>query len=780
MPARAYTPASALAGDHALLVVGIGDLGARVLGNLRQEFDRLQMPANVARLLVWNPAGDPREDHNLFESFDVADYLQDARHASLREQVAHVDVDEIVRDTADRPHLAASSYVALHHNASRMLLVTIQEALEALRHANPESLLRLLVIGDLGEGCVAGSLTPLLLQLRPHIDLRKVELEVWVATRSESPDECIEPSRADLQCASSVQQVEAFVLGDGSWTLPGTHGLREDRMAQGPLVPQVTVFGAGDDVVRHSPQVLASIIANNVLAHETTPLHKTLQEERDYHGEEILEQRWKNLRGELSPTRCATFQAAGIKADCMPAVLHLRTVRFFIETITRPLEKSGRDKAQAAALHCVEDARLGIHEVIHDLEVGRHPLTLDEVRHGNIPKVQLYGYIKGRLDEDLGSLLSLAKQRSEPAPYASMLQRAQEHCDQAALKLAHNEGAYLPAAVEFYRCLEKELQRLKETVEKRRSWAQRELGHSPSRERLDSLLHRLESDLLDHGDDLHARFAETLTVALPIQIRKILEVGSEIREHALIVGTAPILQRYFTALANACQKKRESLQRLVFELNSAGANCTRQEELWQRVARSPFTYQRGRSEKLVDALWDRARFAASGVRVADILERLDSDLPGLSGVNDLETRLLEAARPDAERLAATGADIMVSEPLARQALQDAILRLHPLVELQREKLDELQTLRRRFVACTRRFLHAHGDLLQDYHHIETSSPWNVWVSEHEEGFPFEAIAPVAACLDLYGQPQYEEAARHACATAEEYARLQRSQEDGSH
>ena len=774
MQTRVYAQPAALSGDHALLVVGLGNLGACVLENLRQEFDRLQMSPDQVRLLIWNPTAKSGEDNNLFERFDVAEYLQDARHESLRQQISHLEVAEVIRDAADQRQLAASGYVALHHNESHSLLLTIQKALDDLRQANPERLLRLLVLGDLGEGCVAGSLSPLLVHLRPHVTLRKVELDVWVTGGDVQQADDVQQLQSDLQCASSVQHLKDFVLGDGSRNIPGTHGLREDRVEEGPRLSQVTLFGAGDDATRHSPNVLASIIANSLLAHESTPLHRTLQEERDYHGEEILEQKWTNEYGEPSPTRCATFQAGGIKADVMPAVLHLRTVRFFIDRVTRALEKAGRDKAHSAALHCIENARLGIGEIVEDLEVGSHPLTLGEVRQGNIAKPQLHAYIKGRLDEDLGELLDLAKRKNPPPTYAPLIDRAQQHCEQQALTLAHSDAAYLPAAVEFYRSLEKELQRLSATVEERRAWAQRELGSSPSRSRLDGLLHRLESDVGDHGDDLHARFAETLTVALPIQIRKIVEVSREVREHALMVGTAPILQRCYTELVNTCQRKRESLQRLIFELNNAAAACARQEEKCQRAARSPFTYQKGRTEKLVDALWDRARFAASGVRMAELLERLEGDLPGLSGAADLEGRLLDAARPEAERLAATGVDIMVSEPLARQALQDAILRLHPMVDLQRDKFGNLQTLRRRFVACTRRFLHAHGDLLQDYQHIETSSPWNVWVSEHEEGFPFEVVGHIADCVDESLAPENADAARRTCATIEDHALLQSS------
>ena len=171
MQTRVYAQPATLSGDHALLVLGIGNLGARVVDNLRLEFERLQMPTDRARLLIWNPTANADGDGNLFESFDVADHLQDARHESLRQQLSHLPVTDLVED-ADRRQLAASGTVALHHNTSHALLLGMQEALDELRQANPQSLLRLLVLGDLGEGCVTGSLSQLLVQLRAHITLR--------------------------------------------------------------------------------------------------------------------------------------------------------------------------------------------------------------------------------------------------------------------------------------------------------------------------------------------------------------------------------------------------------------------------------------------------------------------------------------------------------------------------------------------------------------------------------------------------------------------------------
>jgi hypothetical protein len=233
MQARVYTPSAQFSGDHSLLVLGVGNLGARVVDILRQEFDRLQVSGDRHRLIVWNPNDQSNEGNNRAATFDAADHLQDPRHESLREQLTHLELAHVVEDAAGKQELAATSYIALHHDQSHALLTSIQADVDALRHSNPENLLRMLVIGNLAEACVAGSLTGMLVLLRPHAQVRKVDLEAWVTTGDGATGDTARQLQADLQSASSVQQCKHVVLGEDSWTIPGTHGLREDRVETG-------------------------------------------------------------------------------------------------------------------------------------------------------------------------------------------------------------------------------------------------------------------------------------------------------------------------------------------------------------------------------------------------------------------------------------------------------------------------------------------------------------------------------------------------------------------
>jgi hypothetical protein len=776
MVVRLCSPSTPLSQDHSLQVLGMGDWGARVVELVRQESDRLQVASKRLALHLWNPV-QPGGGNNLFQPFDAAASLQDARHVTLRRQLSHVMAEEIVEDIQNDWQLPASGYLALHDNVLRDLLQRLKASLDVLRQANPEKPLRLIVVGNLGEGCVAGALTPLLFHLQPHLQLRRVDLHVWVSTGEGTAANAEAQRRSDLNCGAALQQLQRVVLGQDDVLLPGQQGLREDHVLQGPVVPLIQVFSGGIDTARHAPGVLASIVANNLLCLETTFLDERLQAERDLHGEEILERSWSNSRREHVPTRCATFQVGGIKADCLPAVFHLRAVRHVVDSVTRSLARSAQDKARAAALRCVEEARLGATEIIHDLELDRTPLTRKEIRDENVPKPQLHDFIKTRLDQDLGQLLNLATQKTPPPPYRRLVELAQQHCNMVAQRLANSEAAFLPAAIEFYRTLEKELVRLRGAAEDKGQWAQRELGRSPSRDRLDRLLVRLADDLTDHGDDLHGRFAETMTVALPIQIRKILEVAAEIRGHALVIGASPVLQSFYTELLQECERRREALQKLVYELNQVAASCVRREEHMLRSARSAFTYQKGRFEAFVDAAWERARRIAGGMRVSPVLQRLGEDIAILASMPDLETRLVDVVRPEVDRLVAHGDEIMATEPLARRVLQDAILALHPTVDVQRTDLGEFKTLRPRFVVCSRRFLHAHADLLEDYLHIEATAPWNVWISEHEEGLPFEAMQHAGACVQSLHRDTDHKRARRACATADAADALPAADED---
>ena len=72
----------------------------------------------------------------------------------------------------------------------------------------------------------------------------------------------------------------------------------------------------------------------------------------------------------------------------------------------------------------------------------------------------------------------------------------------------------------------------------------------------------------------------------------------------------------------------------------------------------------------------------------------------------------------------------------REAVRESLVQLFPTLRIDRQRFPERPQSRRRFVLCTRRVFESLADLFEDHEHVDSVSPWNVLVTEHESGFPF--------------------------------------------
>jgi len=326
-----------------------------------------------------------------------------------------------------------------------------------------------------------------------------------------------------------------------------------------------------------------------------------------------------------------------------------------------------------------------------------------------------------------------------------LIDRARLAIGQRARGLANGPGGYLPGAILFYNGVQKSLEASRQSVLERGAFARAELGMTPNRTRLDILLERLRKDTVQaEGSRMGVveRFVATLTVSVPTQVRKILEVATEIRGHAQVLAAATVLAAVYERLANYCEKQREELQGRLYTLNNVASICMREEELTQRAARGAFIYQRARFEPLVEHLWEALRQRAQLPTSPELIVRLGGDLPAFLGseARPLD-RLLEAVQVDFATLAATADELFATDEHVRDVLKESLAQFFPTVQVDRDRFPALDTARARFVLCTRRMFEAHADDIFDgYHHLETDNPFNVLCTQHEEGLPFAALS----------------------------------------
>lgn len=772
--------------DQSLVLVAFGGFGRYVLHLLRQEFDRLAVPEDRVYYLAFDTDRSHRDDVDTgaeaddlvhLEPFQADVYVGSRENAALRQAVSHLP-EGALREVADGcKGLPAIGLVALHRYDETSITSRARTVLDAARAANPGGKIKCILIGSLGGGTSNGMSVPFLFRIREHLKHKKVRLEVFLATSEGHLGlQNVSDEKLMRNCVAGAMLWEQVLLGEVDFHYPGKEGVREDRSFRGPLQQRTYIFSGGAGNTTYSYPVVASIMANCIATLERTRLGAYLDGDRVNYAEDVLDRVWRGRDGGKHPTSLLSMNVAGLKADCFPDLFHRRSARDCIDAMTRSLSPEQEVRVRDAAEGCAREARLVDEQVLVDLGIGAHPVTREEIAAAKLPQEKLHGYLSARLEEDVGALVALAGGDHAEHATGVLLDRARLALSGRASQIASGAEGYLPGAIFFYQSLQRRFAAQRQAVLERAARARAELGTTPNRERLDTLLERLRRDTVPAEGSrpgMVERFVATLTVSVPTQVRKILEVAAEIRGHAQVLASAAALATVYERLALFCEKQREVLQGRLYVLNNVASLCLREEELVQRSTRSAFTYQRARFEPLVEHLWAVLRERIGVPSPSEVIGRLGGDLPVFLGVEtDPLGRFLEAVQPDPARLAEAADEILAQDALVRDTLKESLAQFFPTIQVDRDRFPALETARSRFVLCTRRMYEAHrDDIFEGYHHLETDNPFNVLCTEHEEGLPFIAITSMYRANEAYKALREPERAAQGHLSAELAATL---------
>jgi len=749
------TPPSRFFEDQSLLLVAFGGFGRYVLHQLRQEFRRLEIPDDRVFFLAFDTDRSHRDDVDpRLESADLVHlepfqgdvYVASRENDSLRQAVSHLP-ESALREVADGcKGLPGVGFVTFHRYDESLIISRMRTLVDEARAKNPGGKIKCILVSGMGGGISNGMSVPFLFRIRDHLKHKKVRLEVFLATSEGHLDlQNISEEKVKRNCVASAMLWEQVMLGERELVYPGKEGVREDQLYRGPLQHRTYVFSGGAGSTTYGYPVIASIMANCIATLERTRLGSYLDGDRVNYAEDVLERTWSGDGGGRHPTALLAMNVAGLKADCFPSLFHLRAARAFIDEVTRSLPAETEARLRATANDCLREARLADEMLVQDLGIGSRPLTREEVVAAKLPQERLHGYLESRLDEDVGTLMRLAESASEPQDTSALIEKARAAIAARARGVANGPEGHLLGAILFYETAQKRLQENRRAVVERAARARQDLGAAPSRQRLDVLLERLGRDTVPadgHRPGVVERFVATLTVSVTTQVRKILEVATEIRTQALVLASAAVLARVYEQLASFCEKQREELQGRLYVLNNAASICMREEELTQRAARAAFTYQKARFEPLVEHLWQELRPRVTLPSTLEVIARLGGDLAVVPGTGEqVVDRLLEAMRPNAEEIAAAADEVMAGDPMVRDTLKESLAQFFPTIQVDRDRFPTLETARAHFVLCTRRMYEAHrDDIFEGRHHLETDNPFNVLYTDHEEGLPFIAIS----------------------------------------
>jgi hypothetical protein len=771
--------------DQSVVVVGFGAFGRTVAEHARQEFGRLGVPGDRFACLAFDPAvkaargdGDPAV---ALPAFQARDYIGDAANESLCTAVAHAPVAALDDAAAQSEREPTAALVTFHRWDETTITQRLRATVDSVRSANPDGRITCVVVAALGSGTTTGMAIPFLFRVHDHLRMRNVGLHVVFVTpdaRPEAGDASGTPVQGDdaaRNAAAAAMLWEHVQRGDTDIVYPGKSGVREDKTFRGPIADRTWVFSAGTGSATHSEAVVASIVASALVTLLRTPLGAALESERSDYGETVLEHGWRDARGVAHPTQLAAMNVGGLKLDCFPAIFHLRAARAFLDEVTRTLPPEREAAVRDTVDDCLADARLYDDAIVEDLGVGARPVTREEIAAAKLSQDALHAWLSQRLEDDVGRLVTMANGRHDPGPTEVLLDRARLAISVRAAAIANSPEGYLPGAIVFYRALQKRLETARASVLHRADLARNELGTTPNRDRLNVLLERLQRDTAPPSSrfGIIERFVSTITVSVPTQVRKILEVATEIRGHAQIVAAGTVLATVYDKLAHFCETQREELQGRLYQLNNAAAQSMRDEELIQRSARAAFTYQRARFEPLIEHLCVELRRQVPMVSTADVIARVGGDLPGFAG---REARLLDgvlaAVQVDAAGLAHATDGVFATDPAVRDALKESLAQFVPIVHVDRDHLGAHTTARLRFVLCTQRVYDAHReDVFEGYRHIATDDPYDILCTDHEDGLPFAALVPMRRAHATYRALVEEGRAAAAHPTAELAAAL---------
>lgn len=748
------TPPSRFSEDQSLVLVAFGGFGRYVLHLLRQEFTRRRVPEDRVFFLAFDTDGSHRDDAEgqlaaeqlvHLEPFQGDVYLATRENDALRQAVSHLPESARREIAAGCKGLPGVGFVAFHRYDETVVTSRLRALVDEARAKNPGGKIKCLAVAGLGGGVSNGMTVPCLFRVREQLKHKKVRLEVFLATTEGHHGlQNVSEEKLVRNCVAGAMLWEQVMLGERDFAYPGKEGVREDKTFRGPLQHRTWIFSGGAGNTTYSYPVIASIMANCIAALETTRLGSYLDGDRVNYAEDVLDRVWKGPQDGRHPTQLLAMNVAGLKADCFPPLFHLRAVRAFIDDVTRSLPPEGETRVREQADACLRDARLTDAGIVADLGIGARPVSREEIAAARLPQEKLHGWLAARLEEDVGTLVQLAQQGGGPPATEVLLDRARLAVSRRASALANGPEGYLPGAILFYQTVQRHLEARRQAVLERAEVARRELGTTPNRDRLNVLLERLRRDTVPAGGSpfgVVERFVATLTVSVPTQVRKILEVAGEIRSHALSLASSAVLASVYEKLAHYCEKQREELQGRLYALNNVASVCMREEELLQRAARGAFTYQRARFEPLVEHLWQALRERLPLPAPPEVIARLGGDLPAFLGTEkQVLERLLGALQVDPAQLAAAADELFAADPMVRDVLKESLAQFFPTIQVDRDRFPSLETARSRFVLCTRRMYEAHGDDVFDgYHHLETENPWNVLCTEHEEGLPFIAL-----------------------------------------
>jgi hypothetical protein len=323
--------------DQALIFLTFGGFGRYVLSILNEEFDRLGVPENKVSYLAFDTEQPHRDRLDLereseyflhLDEFDGDIYIENKENEELKEAVSHIPTSLLHNIEGGCKGTPAVGFVAFHKYDDLLITKQALRLIDDVRAKNPGKKIKLIVIAGMGGSVSNGMAIPFLYRIRNRLREKKVRVEVFLATSEGYIGlQNVQEDAIERNCVASAMLWEYATAGGNGLIYPGKNGVRDKRMFDGKIAHRVYIFSGGSAETSLKYQAIASTIAMCISTLELTKVGSYLDGDRVNYAAHILERGWKGKNGNTHPTNLLTMNVAGLKADCLPQIFHLHTVK---------------------------------------------------------------------------------------------------------------------------------------------------------------------------------------------------------------------------------------------------------------------------------------------------------------------------------------------------------------------------------------------------------------------------------------------------------------------
>lgn len=738
--------------DQALIFLTFGGFGRYVLSLLNEEFDRLGIPDDKVSFLAFDTERPHRDRLDLvreseyvlpLEEFDGAIYIDNKENEELKKAVRHIPVNVLRDIEGGCKGVPAVGFVAFHKYDDLLITKQALRLIDDVRAKNPGKKIKLIVVSGMGGSVSNGMTLPFLYRIRDRLREKKVRVDLFLATSEGHLGlQNVQEDGVKRNCVASAMLWEYAISGRKGLVYPGKDGLRDRRMFDGKIAQRVYIFSGGSAETSLKYQAIASTIALCIATLELTKVGSYLDGDRVNYSAHMLEREWLGKEGNPHPTGLLTMNVAGLKGDCIPQIFHLHMLKRFIEDLTSPIDRKEGEKIKGKAISSFLENNLNEDDILSEFKIDIPRLEPSMINEANVSEDKIHGFLKNKIDEINTNVVEAFEKTKEKEEVTKFIEDVVKHFSEKGDEILVSPDNYLTGGLLFYEKLSSLLNEKILGVNESISKVEKDLFEGSNQKTLNGLLERLENvTKKKHAiGEFVAKIGPSATVAL---VNQIMETVGKIQQQKKEKYNHLLLQHIYNSLALFLQEQQDSIKTAIYRYNKILSKLDRESEKVTRIGRSAFTYNKSQFDELTEHLMNKMYAKLDVISTQQVIQELGSPVPQKDSFDEKEhlERLVKIIQPDLVRLTSLVDAMFCEDQKVYDYLKTTIAQFFMTLKLDRDRFPTLETNQCKFVMCTKKFYDKYrDDLFEGYAHIETENPFNVIVTQHEEGFPFIAMS----------------------------------------